>query len=221
MPNTALGPSALPSGLAGLLLPLLLRWLDLRDADRLGRDRLANHHDAVRPARHGAFDEQQVVLRIDAQHLQVAHRYAIAAHVSRHAHALDDTRGERRSADRAGCTVEHRAVAHAAAAEVMPLDDALEALAAAGADHVDALAVSEHRHVDGVARLRRLTAGLDLQLAAHARRGHASLLEVPCGRLVLFRRLRLDETELHRFVAVVVDRLHLRDDARAGLEHGR
>ncbi len=41
---------------------------------------------------------------------------------------------------------------HAAAREVVPLDDALEALAAAGADDVHALAVGEDRHVDLVAR---------------------------------------------------------------------
>ena len=49
----------------------------------------------------------------------------------------------------------------AATAEVMPLDDALEALAATGADHVHALAVGEDRDADLIAGLGGVAAGLD------------------------------------------------------------
>ena len=52
--------------------------------------------------------------------------------------------GIRRGADRAGRAVEHRAVGRRAAGEVVALHDALETLAAAGADHVDPVAVVEH-----------------------------------------------------------------------------
>src|SRR6188474_3223151 len=103
----------------------------------------------------------------------------------------------------------------------MALDDALEALAAARPDHIDAFAVGKDRHVDDVARLGGIAAGLHLHLAANARRRHAGLLEVARARFVLFRRLRFDEAQLHRLVSVVLRRLHLCDDARTGLEDGR
>ena len=75
--------------------------LDLRRLDDLGRHGLANHDHGVRAARHRALDEQQVVVGVHLQHLQVAHRDAVGAHVARHPHALDDARRERRGANRA------------------------------------------------------------------------------------------------------------------------
>src|SRR5688500_18765274 len=67
-----------------LLLALLLHRLDLSDLDLLGRHCLADHEDAVRTARHRTLDEQQVVVGIDLQHLEVAHRHAVGAHVPGH-----------------------------------------------------------------------------------------------------------------------------------------
>ena len=80
--------------------------------------------------------------------------------------------------------MEHRSVRRRAAAEVVALHDALEALAAADADHVDAIAVVEDavdEHL--VAGLERVAARRELHLAAHARRRHAGLLVVPAERL--------------------------------------
>src|SRR6185369_17327073 len=142
----------------------------------------------------------------------------LVAHVAAHAHAFHDTRRIGRGADRTGRSVEHRAVRRAAAGEVMPLDDALEAFAATGPDDVDAIAGGEHRHVHLVARLERIATRLQRDLAANARRGYAGLLEVPLRRLVFLGRLRIDEPKLHGLIAVLVDRLDLRDDARTGLK---
>src|ERR1051326_5472100 len=139
----------LATGNRYLLLRLLryryLRGLvDLRHRLALRRHRFA--HDDVGPGR--AWDrtaqEQQVVVGVHANDFQVAGRHAIPAHAARGTHTLHDARGKRRGADRTGRPMEHRAVRRSAAAEVMPLDDALEAMAAADSDHVDALAVLEH-----------------------------------------------------------------------------
>src|SRR5262245_35445905 len=67
-----------------LFLALLLRRLHLRDLDLLRRHGFANQHDGVRAAGHGALDHQQVVLRVDAQHLQIAHGHAVGTHVAAH-----------------------------------------------------------------------------------------------------------------------------------------
>ena len=90
--------------------------------------------------------QQQVVLGVDAQHLQVAHRDPVGAHVAAHAHALDDARRDttrRQSSPGARWNIEPCDARPPR--EVVALDDALEALAAAGADDVDALAVGEDR----------------------------------------------------------------------------
>src|SRR5262245_44536838 len=114
--------------------------------------------------------------------------------------------------------MEHRTVRRGTATKVVTLHHALEALAAADADHVDALAVGEDtvdEHL--IAGFRRFSALRNLDLATHASRRHASLLVMAGKRLAHARRTALDETELHRLVAVVVRRLRLHHDARPGL----
>src|SRR6185503_19550894 len=171
-------------------------------------------------ARHGAGDQDDVLVGVDAHHLEVLSGDAAAAHPPRRPHARVDARGERGGADRAGRAVEHRAVGGAPAAEAVALDDALEALALAGGDHVDVLAGGEDRGLHLVARLPLLV-GLDLELGETTRRGHAGLLEVALLRLAdVARRPLLDQAELHRLVAVAVLGLALHDQAGADLEDG-
>src|SRR4029077_20299052 len=109
---------------------------------------------------------------------------------------------ERRGANRSGRAVENRAVRRRAAGEVAPLDDALEPLAAAGADDVDTLTVGEDRRQHVFADLRSFGALRHARFAADARRRHVGLLEVAVRRFVRLRRRLLDEAELNRLVAV-------------------
>src|SRR5262245_24605894 len=100
----------------------------------------------------------------------------------------------------------------------MALDDALEAVTLARADHIDALALVEDRDEDLVAGLRRLGALRHLDLALHARRRHVGLLVMADARLVgATRGILFDQPELHRIVAVGLSRLRLHHDAGAGL----
>src|SRR5262245_21695800 len=193
-----------------LTLRRLRRLLDLRLRLGLRRHRLADHDVAAGRPGHRALEDEQIVLGVDLQDAQIARRHAIAAHAAGGAHALHDARRKRRGADRSGRAMEHRPVRRRAAAEVVALDDALKALAAADADHVDAIAVREHavdEHL--IARLERLAAGLQLDLAPHAGRRHAGLLVVAVERLAHARGTLLDETELDRLVALGRRRLRL------------
>src|SRR5712671_417459 len=97
-----------------------------------------------------------MVLWIDPEDLEVVNRHATAAHPARRPHALHDARRERRGADRSGRAMEHRAVRRRAAGEMMALDDALKAFAAAVADDIHALAVGEDRDEHLIARFRSL-----------------------------------------------------------------
>src|SRR5207244_1668251 len=63
----------------GLLLALL-RLLGLGDLDFLRRERLANDHVAGWRARNAALDDEEVVLGVDAQHLQVVNGGPRSAH---------------------------------------------------------------------------------------------------------------------------------------------
>ena len=94
---------------------------------------------------------------------------AVGAHVTARPHALEDARREGRGADGAGSAVEHRAVGGGAAAEVVTLHDALEALALADAHDGDRVSGREERNRDLVAHLH-LGPGLDLELTQHAGR---------------------------------------------------
>ena len=229
-PNTSSLRSTVPTFLFSLFTTPGCIWvsawhpsskLDLRDLQLLERHRLADDHVALRRARDAALDDQEVVLRIDAQDLQVVNRDALAAHAAGGAHALDHPRRERRRANRTRRAVKHRPVGRCAAGEVMPLDHAWKPLAAAGADDVGALAVGEDRRQHLIA---------DLGLVGARRQRHFSLglrvdalmafADVSGGRLVRLRRGLLDEAELHRFVAVRLRALGLDDDTRTSLDHG-
>src|SRR5258707_3330815 len=200
--------------------------LGLRHHFLLRRDRLTDDQVGAGGARHRAADQHHVILAVHLDDLQVADRDPVAAHPSRGAHALDDARRKRRRADRAGRAVEHRPVRRGAAGEVVALHDALEPLAAAHADDVDAVAVMEHAaDEDLVAGLQRgfiARTGGDLDLTAHPRRRHvARLLVVPAERLVDPGRLLFDEPELDGLVAVALRGLRLQHHARARLDDGR
>src|SRR5438132_6684798 len=101
------------------LLLALLRLLDLRDLDLLGRNRLAHDDVPGRRARNPALEDEQMVLRVDAKHPEIANRHAPAAHAAGSTHPLHDTRRERRGANRSRGTVEHRTVRRGAAGKMM------------------------------------------------------------------------------------------------------
>src|SRR4051812_41761572 len=101
--------------------------------------------------------------------------------------------------------MEHRAVRRGAATEMVAPDHALESLAASGADDVHAIAVAEHRrHQDLIARVDGVAVCRDSDLAPDSGGRHASFLVVTRERLAGLRGTLLDETELHRFVAVAL-----------------
>src|SRR5205814_5684524 len=124
-------------------------------------------------------DEQQVLAGAHVDHGQPALGHALGAHVARAADALEHPRGSGARADRARRADVVRAVARGAAAELVALDRALEALALADAGDLDLLAGLErrggHRLADG--QLARLVAELGEVL--HRRRvGLAQVAEL-------------------------------------------
>ena len=107
-----------------------------------------------------------------------------------------------------------------AAPEVVALHDAREALALAGADDVDTLALASMSGVDLVAQrdavqVRRRHLAQD----PHVRR--AGRLQVPALRAVQLVLAYLLETKLDRLVAILIERLDLRDEARPDLDDRR
>src|SRR5439155_10092395 len=111
----------------------------------------ANDHQSVAPARNRTTNIEKVVFRIHFRDAKIFHCHLVPTHPPAHAHALEHARWKRRGADRSRRTVEHRAVRGAATFEVMPLDDALEALAFRLADHIDRIAGFEDVDLNFVA----------------------------------------------------------------------
>ena len=90
---------------------------------------LAHLHRRVAAAGDRALDQQQVALGVDLDHRGAALGDARAAHPAGHLLSLEDAGGVGAGADRAGGADVVGAVGHRAAAEVVALDRALEALA--------------------------------------------------------------------------------------------
>src|SRR5690349_20347186 len=123
-----------------------------------GRDALPHEKQrSVRP-RQRAFDQEQVVLRVDLHQRMIPRGHAVHPHVPGHAHALLGlaalTAPGRAGRDRAGRTMlALGAVGCRMTAEVMTLHHARGAFALAGADDVYELHAFENRDVHAVACL--------------------------------------------------------------------
>src|SRR4051812_2383603 len=176
----------------------------------------AHDHEAVASARNRAADVEQVVLRIHFGYAEILDRDLIAAHPAAHAHALHDTRGERRGADRAGSAMKHRAVRGPAAGEVMTLHHALEALALRLTDDVDGVARLEDVHLHAVADVG---VALVRELDQRPHRRDACLLEMAARRAgdPAVGDL-LHEADLDGVIAILLGRLLLYHEARTGLD---
>src|SRR5688572_30637385 len=99
-------------------------------------DGALNEDHPVRRSGHRAPQPEEVLLRVDADHVQVLHRDAGAAHAARQALSLDDAARIGGRADRAGLLVRGDAVRLAPRREVVPPDHAGESTPLGGADHV-------------------------------------------------------------------------------------
>src|SRR5829696_3054394 len=125
--------------------PELRRQLSARRSLLLPRlDRAPDNHQALVGPGHRPFDQKQVSLGVDPQHLEVLDRNAITAHPSRHPHSLEypPRRGAR--PNRAGRPQPVRlTVSFRAAPEAVTLDHALETPPLRRAGDVDQLALGE------------------------------------------------------------------------------
>src|SRR5439155_19984596 len=108
--------------------------------DLLGR--LTHQHQRVLRSRYAALEHDQVPLGVDTHHLVGPGRRPHVPHLAGHTHTLEHTRRVG-GADGARLADVHGAVRFWAAAEFMPLDETLEALALAGRGDVDQLAGRE------------------------------------------------------------------------------
>src|SRR5439155_3355471 len=103
-----------------------------------------------------------------------------------------------------------------AAAELVTLDEALKALALAGAGHIDELARGEDLGLD---LLSRLNPGVIADLHDVPVRFEVCLLELAQPRAVEPAFLDRSECDAHSLVAVLLGRAQAKNSARARLEH--
>src|SRR5262245_39535831 len=178
----------------------------------------AHLHHAVAGAGDRAADEHEVLRGVELDDLQPLVGDALVAHLARAADALHHARGPRRRADRSRGADVVRAMGLGAAAEVVALDRALEALALRSAGDLDLLAdlegLDRHRLAHGP--LAGVVTEL-LDLAVRARVGLLEVAELGLGQVLLLGGV---ERELHGLVAVALDRADAGDRAGPGLEHG-
>src|SRR3954471_10576189 len=156
-------------------------------------------HDAVARPGDRTAHEEQVLARAHVDDGEPALGDALVAHLARAADALEHPRRRRRRADRAGRAHVVRAVALGAAAELVALDGALEALALADARDADLLPGLERLGGHGVADLQ--LARLVAELAQMARGRRIRLAQVPELRLRQVLLLDGAERQLHGLIA--------------------
>jgi hypothetical protein len=170
-----------------------------------------------------AADQDAVVLREDAEELEVLHRHDLVAHLPGHALALVDALRGQAAADRAAVAEELvGTVGGAHALHVVALDHTLVALALALALDVDGGAVAEHvGRADDLADREGLElGGGGAELAQDPDRlGVGGLGQAELGLVGEAQRL-LVEAEDQRAVAVLVDGALADHHARASLDHG-
>src|SRR4029077_8863281 len=141
---------------------------------------------------------------------------AHVAHLAGHLQALEHAR-RGGGADGAGLANVHRAVRVRAAANLVPLDEALQALACRGLGDVDELAGGEDLGLELLARLETfIAADLD-DVAGRLDVGLLELAVGGLGELLLVRRL---ERDAGGGVPVLLGGAQAEDPAGAGLEHG-
>src|SRR4051812_37543476 len=169
-------------------------------------------------SRHGAAQQQQVLVGDHVDDGQPALGDALVAHLARAADALEHARRRGRGADRSRGAHVVRAVGDRATREVVALDRPLEALALGDGGDLDGLALLEGLDGDGLADLE--LAGLVAELPDVLERGGVRLLQV--AELALGQALlgRLAEGQLHGLVAVALVRPNAGHVTRAGLHDG-
>src|SRR6185437_6146618 len=141
------------------------------------------------------------------------------AHPAGHPDALEDARRIRARADRARLADVVRAVRDRAAAEVVPLDRSLEALADPDPGDLDLVARLEDLdgHVLALDGFREVPAELDQVAERAVDAGLAQVAELGLRKLALGHRV---VGELDGLVAVGVRSADGDDGARARLDHG-
>src|SRR3954469_1799445 len=128
----------------------------------------ANLHSPALGARHGAAQQEQVLVGEHVDDGEALLGHALVAHLARAADSLEHAGRGGGRADRARGAHVVRAVGDGAAAEVVALDRALEALALRGARDLDLVALREH--LDGHRLAHLQLAGLVVELAHVAQR---------------------------------------------------
>src|SRR5262249_55619932 len=162
-----------------------------------------------------AAHQQQILFGVDAHDAKMLDRERLAAHAARQALALDDARGIRRGADRAGLASHRRTVRGVTGDEPVAFDHARAPATLGDALHVHALALFEDRNREALPHFHAVHV-VDAELAQMPRRRKIALLELPEHRAREALLLVGAEAELHGRIAVTLRGAYFRDGARPG-----
>src|SRR5262245_19193016 len=177
----------------------------------------ANENYSIDRTRDRTLNQQQVSLRIDAQDFEVLHRDPFVTHVACHPQTFEHAAGSRAGANRTGSAMAVRlTVRLRTAVETVAFHTTLESATFRRTGHIDDFAIFEGvglKHLSnfefGYIVCRHLAEG-----AGHETAGAAMAL------LRLVEPLVESESELNRFVAILLGVLNLRDHVWSAFDDG-
>src|ERR671910_2813867 len=177
---------------------------------------LPDPDDGVLATRQTAAHPELVVVGVDGDDLDVAHRGRLVAHLARHLLSLEDPGRVSGRPDGAWLPDVVGAVAHRAAGETVAFDGPLETFAFGRGADVDPVAHLEDIHPDALAHLAAHVPQL-LQVPAHRR---IELGERASPGLVDPAGPGCPEADLYGRVAILLGGADRRDQVRLHLDYG-
>jgi len=146
--------------------------------------------------------------------LKILHGATLVAHLTCHAHALEDLCGIRAGTDRTGCTqtVVLTMSALSDTAETVALDNTLETFTLAHAGNIDELGVIEELHRDSLTSLVLTFKTFELgQVSLWLDSGLLEVTSLGLGGVLV---LLLDEADLKSLITISLNGLDLSNDTR-------
>src|SRR5581483_2912949 len=173
-----------------LLLGCLFSWNAWRQTIRLSLVLFsligfADYNKTLISPRNRTLNHQEVLLNINLEDLKIFNRTAHTAHMARHPHSFENTRGVRTRSDGPWRSMKHRTMGISATSKMVAFHDTLESFAFGHAAHMHVITWLENICLDNLPHCAFL-ASFQTDFPEKTERGQFCLLEMALQGLLYF-----------------------------------